>query len=72
MPHTVSLRQRGGRDSGRLELHASLVGISEDAGRTWSFLDAASLQDPAVLEVYPELAGLELPAPAEPVFHLDP
>jgi hypothetical protein len=72
VPQTTIVTQRSRRQSGRLEIRAFLVAISEDVGRTWQFIDAAWLQDPEFSAQYPELDSLELPAPTEPTFTPDP
>lgn len=56
---------------GRVEGNSYLLGISEDDGKTWSFVDT-SIGKEKLLQIYPEFVGkLEFPASSEPKFIAD-
>lgn len=53
---------------GKIEQDSHLLGISEDDGKTWVFVDCSSLTKEKVAQIFPELAGrIELPAKKKPV-----
>ena len=56
VPQTVTLKVRGGH----LVSDAYLIGISEDEGKSWSFVDSAAFakgKEALLAQVLPELAG---------------
>jgi hypothetical protein len=64
IPTTTEIKTR----DGRMILQSYLVGISEDKGGTWKFVDGGGLADPATRDkILPKLPDkLELPKPQPP------
>jgi hypothetical protein len=54
---------------GGLDLDSHLLGISEDDGKKWVFIDVGPLTKAQLAQAFPELAGkIELPAKKTPLF----
>jgi hypothetical protein len=54
---------------GKLIADSSLLGISEDGGHRWYFVDIGKTTPDQFAQVFPELAGkIELPKPKKPVY----
>jgi len=69
VPTSIELKVPGGK----LTQKAFTVGISSDAGRTWSFVDGANLNDDKIKIVVPNFpATLQLPSKQPPVFERTP
>jgi hypothetical protein len=65
IPQRILMKVSGGQ----LEQESHLLGISEDDGAEWVFIDVGTLTKVNFSEVFPELAGkIELPARKQPVF----
>jgi hypothetical protein len=57
---------------GRLEQESHLLGISEDEGKSWVFLDVGPISKEQLSQVFPEFNGkIELPEKQKPVFKKD-
>ncbi len=55
--------------AGQLESDSDLLGISEDGGKRWSFVDLGPITNEQMKQVFPELAGkLTLPKKKTPMF----
>ena len=53
---------------GRLQGDSYMLGISEDEGKTWSFLSIDAISDDQLAQVFPELKGkVQLPPKTKPV-----
>lgn len=68
IPQMVTLNVPGGR----LESTAYLIGISEDDGKSWAFVDSTGFtneNEAALAQMFPPLAGrLRVPEKKSPVF----
>ncbi len=54
---------------GKLESDSTLLGISEDGGKKWTFIDLGPLKKEAFAMLFPELADkIELPEKKQPTF----
>lgn len=68
VPQTNLIKVTGGRITGE----GWLLGISDDGGRNWVFVDSAKMHDERFKQVFPELAGkMEAPSVAPPTFEED-
>ena len=57
---------------GKLEQDSHLLGISEDDGKTWAFIDVGNISQQQLDQIFPELAGkVDLPEKQKPVFKKD-
>jgi hypothetical protein len=64
VPETITLRMPGAR----AQQESFLLGISEDEGRTWKFIDLGPISEEQLFNVFPELKGqLKLPAKKPPI-----
>lgn len=54
---------------GRVEQDGNLLGISEDDGKKWVFIDVSPITQEQLAQVFPEVAGqIDLPVKQQPVF----
>jgi len=64
VPQTLVAKVQGNR----VEKQTHIIGISEDGGKKWTFIDVGERSEAQLLEVFPELKGkLKLPEPKKPV-----
>jgi hypothetical protein len=63
VPQTIIMNM----PEGKLKIVSNLVGVSDDSGKTWVFIDTAQLSDDKLAILYPDLAGkLKLPPRQKP------
>ncbi|QJE97272.1 hypothetical protein [Luteolibacter luteus] len=68
IPQTLLMKVPGGT----LEQESHLLGISEDEGKKWVFVDAAGIPKAQLEQIFPEIAGkIEVPARKKPVMKKD-
>jgi len=68
IPNEIFMKVPGGK----LEQDSHLLGISEDDGKSWVFIDVGSISKEQFDQVFPELAGkIDLPEKEKPVFKKD-
>jgi hypothetical protein len=69
IPETVKIKAPGGH----LVQDAHLLGISEDAGKVWYFVDVGAVPEDQLMKLFPELKDkIHLPEHKQPVFTKDP
>ena len=57
---------------GTLEQESYLLGISEDDGKKWVFVDAGGVPKAQLEQIFPEIVGkIEVPARKQPVLKKD-
>jgi hypothetical protein len=61
VPETVVMKVPDGR---RMSKDSFLLGISEDSGKNWVFLDLSTMTNEQYAEMFPELVR-EIPLPAK-------
>lgn len=68
IPQTLVMKMPGGK----LEQESHLLGISEDDGKKWVFVDAGGIPKAQFEQIFPEIAGkIEIPARKQPVMKKD-
>ena len=68
LPQQIVMKVPGGK----LQQDSHLLGVTEDEGRTWFFIDVGSITKAQFEEVFPELRGkVALPERKKPVFSKD-
>lgn len=69
VPQKLVMKVAGGRVLG----DGTLLGLSENGGRDWVFVDAAKMREKSFYTVFPELAGkIEIPPKVTAQFEKDP
>lgn len=65
VPERITMKVPGGT----LKHDSHMLGISEDDGTTWVFVETGGMTDARLVQVFPEFAGkFSLPKPKEPTF----
>jgi len=68
IPETITMKVPGGK----FVQESCLLGISEDQGKSWVFLDVGPVTKEQLVQIFPELDGkIQLPAKKQPVFNKD-
>ncbi|MBL4677504.1 MAG: hypothetical protein JKY70_15070 [Mucilaginibacter sp.] len=68
-PETVVMKMI----NGRYISHSHLLGISEDKGKSWTFMDVGNMPENVLKRLLPNFnPDLHIPAPTQPTFFSDP